>query len=314
MVGRRIGAIVDNLPPAPPLNLHQAGLFEASVSRSAPFTSSTPFNAPALLPDRKPHFLAHSLAHWRYMAATVAFPLLALMLAFAGAPAKAQSPQEPLRGIPSWDTTQLKQALQHPADTGLQAYFLPAELPAEFVFDLDSGRAQQFWRITKEGASLVTQLFDERYRLQEYRKARIDERGAFLTDYATYWRDSSGSSVPIYAELGSPDLFYWDWPSEAPAMLSYREPRRMDARMASIRVDRERRLLPDRDTVLFAGAPLPVRFTSDFIRLAFYDKKGNAIGEDRFLELRTWGYGLGLISYVRRFGDGAAVTGRREED
>lgn len=236
-------------------------------------------------------------------------------LVFAGAPAKAQSPPPADSStVAPVDSVALKAAQNLPLDTGLQRFFVPAKLPAEFVFNLDSGRANQFWRVTREGAYLVTQLFDERYRLQEYRKERIDARGAFLVDYATYWRDSSGSSVPIYAEMGSPDVFLWSWPAGVPVMLSYREPRRMDARMASIRVDRERRLLPDRDTINYAGKALAVRFTSDFVRLAFYDKKGNAIGEDRFLELRTWGEHLGLISYVRRFTDGAAVTGRRNDE
>lgn len=193
----------------------------------------------------------------------------------------------------------------------LRRYFVPDSLPAEFVFDLDSGRATQFWRVHRQGNYLITEQFDERYRMQEYRRVRLDERGAFLDSYATYLRDSAGSGVPLFVELGSPDLFYWSWPIEDAALLSYREPRRMDARMAGIRVDRERHLLPDLDTLDWRGHRVPLRFTSDFVRLAFYDRKGNAIGEDRYLEFATWGEGLGLLGYVRRFGDGGSVSGHR---
>ena len=197
------------------------------------------------------------------------------------------------------------------AASSLRRYYVPDTLPASFVFDLDSGRARQIWRQTGNDHQLVTELFDERYRMQEYRRERLDERGAFLDSYATYWRDSSGQSIPLFVELGSPDLFFWDWPEELIATLSYREPRKMDTRMAGIRIDRERSLLPDLDTVLWRGQRLPVRFTNDVVRLAFFDRKGESLGEDFYLEFSTWGEGLGLLHYVRRFGDGTLVSGDR---
>ncbi|MBI1191669.1 MAG: hypothetical protein GC205_00650 [Bacteroidetes bacterium] len=203
---------------------------------------------------------------------------------------------------------------QAPDNSNLRDFYLPAQLPARMVFDLDSGNASQIWTLRLEGKYLVTERVDIRQRLLEYQRELLNENGAFVESYATYTRDSSGRSTPLFAEIGSPDLFYWPWPAGQKAVFSYLEPRRMDERMGAIRVERERLVLPEIDSVLFNGQKVAVRFVNDLVRLSFMDRNGEPIGEDTFLEFRRYAKGLGLIGFTRQFSDGKTLNGRRQED
>jgi hypothetical protein len=195
----------------------------------------------------------------------------------------------------------------------LRAFYLPAQLPARLVFELDSGNAPQIWVMRMEEGSLVTERFDTRQRLLEYQKERLDEGGAYVELFATYTRDSSGRSTPLFAELGSHDVFFWPWEPGRKAVFSYREPRRMDERMGSIRVERERLLLPGVDSLQFGQRQVAVVHVSDLIRLHFLDRQGGSLGEDLILEFRTYGQGLGLLGFSRQFSDGHTLSARRKE-
>jgi hypothetical protein len=200
------------------------------------------------------------------------------------------------------------------AEPSLRAFYLPAQLPARMVFELDSGNTSQIWTMRLEGNYLVTERVDTRQRLLEYQREQLTERGAFVESFATYTRDSSGRSTPLFAEIGSPDLFYWNWPEGQKAVFSYLEPRRMDERMGAIRVERERLVLPEVDSVVFGGRTVAVIFVNDLVRLSFLDRNGDPIGEDTFLEFRRYGLGLGLLGFTRQFSDGKTLNGRRQED
>jgi hypothetical protein len=195
----------------------------------------------------------------------------------------------------------------------LRAFYLPAQLPARLVFELDSGNAPQIWVMRMEEGSLVTERFDTRQRLLEYQKERLDEGGAYVELFATYTRDSSGRSTPLFAELGSHDVFFWPWEPGRKAVFSYREPRRMDERMGSIRVERERLLLPGVDSLQFGQRQVAVVHVSDLIRLHFLDRQGGSLGEDLILEFRTYGQGLGLLGFSRQFSDGHTLSAQRKE-
>ncbi len=203
---------------------------------------------------------------------------------------------------------------QAPDNGDLRDFYLPAKLPARMVFDLDSGNTSQIWTLRLEGNFLVTERVDTRQRMLEYQRELLSDRGAFVESYATYTRDSSGKSTPLFAEIGSPDMFYWNWPIGQKAVFSYLEPRRMDERMGSIRVERERLVLPDVDSVMFGGQKVAVRFVNDLVRLSFLDRSGEPIGEDTYLEFRRYGQGLGLIGFTRQFSDGKTLNGRRQQD
>ncbi len=207
---------------------------------------------------------------------------------------------------------------QSDSSTSLKRFYLPEKLPARMVFELrsseDSAVQSQIWLMRREGKHVVTERMDLRNRLLEYLKEDIGERGARAESFSTYVRDSAGRSTPLFAEIGSRDLFFWPWEAGQKAVFSYLEPRRLDSRMNAIRVERERILLADQDSTVFGGRTLALRHISDLVRLVFLDRAGQVIGEDVFLEFHQYAEGLGLISSTRQFADGKTLFLRRQED
>ena len=194
----------------------------------------------------------------------------------------------------------------------MRSFYVPESLPALLIFELDSNNEPQVWNMRMDGKYLITERIDSHSQLLEYLREELTDQAAFTESFATYTRDSAGRSTPLFAQIGSPDQFYWNWEVGKTAVFSYEEPRSMDGRMASIRVTRERLVLPDMDTIIFDSKPIAVRFTSDLVRLGFLDKNGEYIGEDIFLEFRRYGKGVGLLGFTRQFSDGRTLTAKRK--
>ena len=189
----------------------------------------------------------------------------------------------------------------------LSSYFpFPDSGKASYlVFEVEGDKRLFYEKQQSEGKRLIIERRDEALRLVEYRVLRRNESGIQIEQFVSYLVDSSGNTIPIFAELEEVQILLWQM-EDARLVRSWTESRRMDSRMAGLRVEVERILLPGTDTVPVLGQSRPVIQVNDLIRLEFRDRKNEPIGEDFILDFVSYAERLGPVLSRRQFSDGSS--------
>jgi hypothetical protein len=173
------------------------------------------------------------------------------------------------------------------------------------VFEIEGDQRRYFEKQQSEGERLIIERRDEAMRLVEYRVFRRNESGIQIEQFVSYLVDSAGNTIPVFAELEEVQILLWQM-EDARLMRSWTESRRMDSRMAGLRVEVERILLPGTDTIEVLSQNRPVIQVNDLIRLEFRDRKNEPIGEDFILDFVSYAEGLGPVLSRRQFSDGSS--------
>lgn len=189
----------------------------------------------------------------------------------------------------------------------LSSYFpFPDSGKASYlVFEVEGDKRLFYEKQQSEGKRLIIERRDEALRLVEYRVLRRNESGIQIEQFVSYLVDSLGNTIPIFAELEEVQILLWQM-EDARLVRSWTESRRMDSRMAGLRVEVERILLPGTDTVPVLGQSRPVIQVNDLIRLEFRDRKNEPIGEDFILDFVSYAERLGPVLSRRQFSDGSS--------
>lgn len=193
----------------------------------------------------------------------------------------------------------------------LRRFILPGEGTAHVVaLELESTGERRYRRTARSGDILTVEIYDDALQLVEHTRMRLDDEGVFATSHTTYRVDSAGDAMPLFGEIESGEVFTWDFPRDRRLRFAWFEPRRLDARTAGIRVERERLRIPGVDTVDLDGEPVPAVLCNDLVRLWFLDAEGGSLGEDFFLDFTVFAEGLGPVGRTRQYADGGTVKWR----